>query len=751
MRISSLLSTAVLLGLVANASANEQRWVSAARFLPEAAPQLEVDVQWSRTGDYFWFVDRAGAQPLLKVWDAAARKVLHSVSLSALPPVDSAELTEAGHALLVRRGDKYTRCDLRSLKCTELKDVIAPSVGDIVSPDGRWSVFARDHNLWLRNLRTGETRALTTDGKDLNAYAKEADTASDAIVRVVRHDPSPPPVVARWSPDSRQVLVNKLDESSIPPAVITQFTPEDSVLPRFHTFRFPYAAADPRASELIYAIDIETGESRLITAEPLRVTAYSNLSWMLADWSSDSKKVFLIQCDEGEKHIALWQANPRTGERRKVIDESAAKPVQTRPALVQRPNVRLLKDGTVIWYSERDGWAHLYRYDAASGKLLNRITQGPWIARDILHVDETADRVYVLTGGLDAKADPYDTQVISVSLKGGALRNLTPEPGNHEVRAFSRLQFERDQQFGFSPSGRYFIETRSTVTQAPRTYLRSATSGQATLIAHSEQPPGQAKRVRLLASDGVTPLYGTLNFPSDFQRGRQYPIIDTIYAGPQTAVASPEYRAANFSRARALAEVGFITITLDARGTPFRSREFREFSYGERMNLVDILGDHVAAIRQLAQEWPEIDLDRVGIVGSSFGGYATARAMLSYPDFFRAGVSLAGSHDSRANLPYIAEVWQGRQPGQSYAEAAANMSVLTGAERLKGKLLIVAGDVDDNVSLPSVMRLVQQLIDKGKPFEFLLVPNQGHQVSGHPYVTRRVWEFFERTLEPGPR
>ena len=397
-----------------------------------------------------------------------------------------------------------------------------------------------------------------------------------------------------------------------------------------------------------------------------------------------------------------------------------------------------INDGAeVLWASERDGWMHLYLYDGKTGTLKNQITSGAWVVRGIRHVDEDNRVLYFTAGGREAGRDPYLEHLYRVNLDGGGLRLLTPEDANHSI--------------AFSPDGQYFVDTYSRVDHAPISVLRRASDGR------TVRDLEQTNIDRLLATgwkwpepfaakarDGATDIYGIIWRPSTFDPSMRYPVVEQIYTGPHGFFV-PKTFSAYRNTAQSIAELGFVVIQVDGLGTARRSREFHLFSY---RNLGDGgIPDHIAAMRQMAQQYPYMDLTRVGIYGHSAGGYDATRAILMHPDFYKVAVSSAGNHDHRLDKAVWNTQWMGLPIDKHYDEQSNVMQ----AHRLQGKLLLVHGDVDENVPVSATLRLVDALIKADKNFEMLIMPNQTHSLGRHPYFIRKRWNFFvEHLLDVKP-
>jgi dipeptidyl aminopeptidase/acylaminoacyl peptidase len=373
--------------------------------------------------------------------------------------------------------------------------------------------------------------------------------------------------------------------------------------------------------------------------------------------------------------------------------------------------------------------------------------------RDVVRVDQEARTLYFTAGGREPGRDPYYRHLYRVQLDGAGLELLTPEDAEHAV--------------SLSPSGAYLVDSYSRLDQPPVTVLRAAdgrlvleleTADVSGLLARGWRYP---ERFHVKARDGVTDLYGSIIRPTSYEPTKRYPVLDAIYPGPQTIrtpKAFPE-PTAGFWQDQALAELGFIVVTIDGLGTPWRSRAFHDVAAGASFGEAGGLIDHVVGLKQLGARDPSLDLDRVGIYGHSGGGYASARALLTFPDFYKVAVSSAGNHDQRSYTADWGERYIGLPDGDNY-QRAANARL---AGNLKGKLLLVYGDMDDNVHAAMTLQLVDALIAANRDFDLLVLPNHNHlffdlrkgldryreerSVRGiSRYFVRRRWDYFVRHL-----
>jgi len=465
--------------------------------------------------------------------------------------------------------------------------------------------------------------------------------------------------------------------------------------------------------------------------------------WSDVEWSPDGTHLAFVSTSRDHKVETLRVADTATGAVRDVFQEKVSTFFESGNG---RVNWRYLPNAReFIWFSERDNWGHLYLYDLETGKLKNQITSGEGNVTQLLRVDEQARMLYFAGVGREKGRDPYFIHFYRVGFDGKNLKLLTPEDATHEI--------------ALSPSGRFFVDSYSRPDGAPVSVLRDAggkliaaleKADISKLLAAGWKPPAP---FTVKARDGVTDIYGLMFKPGNLDAGRKYPIVNHIYPGPQTgSVGSRSFSAAR-GDCQALAELGFIVVEIDGMGTPWRSKKFHEAYFGDMGD--NTLPDQVAGMKQLAQRYAWIDLDRVGIYGHSGGGYATADAMFRYPDFFKVGISESGNHDNREYEDDWAEKWQGllehKPDGASNYDSQANQSL---AKNLKGRLLLAHGAMDNNVPPYNTLLVVSELIKANKDFDLILFPNRAHAYGEDTnYMTRRRWDYFVRYLygaEPPP-
>ncbi len=597
----------------------------------------------------------------------------------------------------------------------------------MVSPDGKRAVFIREYNLWVRDLESGKEIQLTKDGqKDFGYGTNNAGwTKRDAPVLL-------------WSPDSKKIATFQHDGRGVGEMYLVNTKVGH---PELEAWKYPL----PEDKEIfrIHRIVIHVDEPRVVRfqmpPDQHRSTITDHIAvrgGQLADaeWSPDSSQLAFVSVSRDHKHVILRMADPETGKIRDVLEEKVDTFFESGFNTV---NWHVLPESNeVIWFSQRDDWGHLYLYDLATGKLKHQITQGNWNVLQVLRIDRKGRLIYFLGCGRE-EGDPYFQYFYSVGMDGkGDVKLLTPERANHRV--------------SLSPTGESFVDSYSTPVKPPVTLVRNS-KGQklvdlekadiSRLIEIGWQPPVPFS---VKARDGKTDLYGLMHKPTRFDPGKKYPIINSIYPGPQSGSVGSRSFTPSRGDQQALAELGFIVITLDAMGTPMRSKSFHEAYYG---NMGDNgLPDHITGMQQLAERFPWIDIDRVGIYGGSGGGFASTDAILRYPDFFKVAVSTSGNHDNRSYEDDWGEKWQGllvtNPDGTTNYDNQANQLL---AKNLKGKLLLAHGTMDTNVPFYNTLLVVNELIAANKDFDLILFPNRGHGL-GEPYMVRRRWDYFVKHL-----
>jgi dipeptidyl aminopeptidase/acylaminoacyl peptidase len=588
----------------------------------------------------------------------------------------------------------------------------------VTSPDGKRAVFIRDWNLWVRDVATGQEKALTTDGvKDFGYATDNAGWARSARAIVL------------WSPDSKKVATFQQDERNVGDMYLVETKAGHPVL---QSWKYPLPGDSVVAMLHRVIIDAESGATVRFQMTPdyHRATLGDNFSLSDMTWNPDASQLAFASTSRDHKSAVLRVADAATGAVRTVFDETVATHFESTTGW------RVLwPTSEVIWNSQRDNWSQLYLYDLATGKLKNPITTGEGPVSQIARVDEKSRTVYFAAMGREKGQDPYFRHFYRIGLDGKNFVSLTPEDGDHAAQV--------------SPSGKYLIDTYSTCERPPVVVLRDLNgkvlmpiekADISKLVAAGWKPPIPFS---VKARDGKTDLYGMMCRPTNFDPTKKYPIINNAYPGPQSgSVGGRAFSAARGDR-QALAELGFVVVSIDGMGTPGRSKAFHDAYYGA-MGRDNTLPDQVAGMKELAQKYPWIDIDRAAMWGHSGGGFIAADAMFRYPDFFKVGISESGNHDQRAYEDDWGERYQGLlvkdDKGIDNYDVEANQSV---AKDLKGHLLLAHGMMDGNVPPYNTLLVVDALIKANKDFDLLLFPYQAHGYGADSsYMMRRRWDYF---------
>jgi len=618
-------------------------------------------------------------------------------------------------------------CDLRGERCAPASARRDSLRNAVVSPDSARAAFIRSYNLWTRDLDTGTETQLTTDGvKDFGYATDNAGwTKSDRAILI-------------WSPDSRKIATFQQDERTVGEMYLVDTKVGH---PTLQSWKYPLPGDS--VIQMIHRVVIHLDGPRVVRLrmppDAHRSTLCDHIvcggRWADVEWSPDASQLVFVSTSRDHKHEVLRVANVETGVVREIMEERVPTFFESGFGRVNwRP---LFASNEILWYSQRDDWGHLYLYDLATGQLKSRLTSGEGNVLQVLRVDEKSRTAWFTGAGRETGRDPYFRHFYKVGFDGKPPALLTPENADHEITA--------------SPSGRYFVDnharpdvpTVSVLRDADGKLLLTLEKADISRLAATGWTPPIPFTVK--ARDGKTDLYGLLYRPTQFDSTKKYPIINQIYPGPQTgSIGSRQFSAAR-GDTRAIAELGFIVVQIDAMGTPMRSKSFHAAYYG---NMGDNgLPDQVTGMRQLAQRYAWIDLDHAGIYGHSGGGFASTDGILRYPDFFKVAVSQAGNHDNRNYEDDWGEKWQGllerRPDGTTNYDNQANQLL---AKNLKGKLLIAHGTMDANVPPSSTLLVVNDLIRANKDFDLIMLPNRGHGFGSEPYMMRRRWDYFVRHL-----
>lgn len=576
-----------------------------------------------------------------------------------------------------------------------------------VSPDGKWRVFVREHNLVLR--ARGEADAsgdreetpLSTDGTADNFYEGGV----------------------FWAPDSSRFVALQTLRGEERKVHLVESSPRDQVQPKLRSF--DYLKPGDR---------IPLTKPRLFDAAakkpiPVKDDLFPT-PWSVGEfrWSADSARFTFLYNQRGHQVLRVVTIDGRTGECGTLIDETS----KTFVDYAHKQFSHYL-DATheIVWMSERDGWNHLYLCDGRTGGVKNQITRGAWIVRAVERIDDEKRQIWFRASGVYPEQDPYYLHFGRVNFDGTGLVWLTAGNGTHDI--------------DYSPDGRWIVDRYSRVDMPTVTELRRVEDG--SLACELErgdwsklaETGWQAmERFSAKGRDGATDIFGVICRPTNFDANRKYPVIEHIYAGPQGSFVPKSF--SPFHPMQALAELGFIVVQIDGMGTSNRSKAFHDACF---KNLGDSgFPDRIAWLKKAAEARPWMDLSRVGIYGGSAGGQSALRALLAHGDFYKAAAADCGCHDNRMDKIWWNELWMSWPIGPHYAE----QSNVTQAHNLAGKLLLIVGELDNNVDPASTMQVVDALVRADKDFELLVVPGAGHGIGGGPYGERRRRDFFVRSL-----
>ena len=558
--------------------------------------------------------------------------------------------------------------------------------------DGNYEAFVQNFNVFLKPKGDQPAYPISFDGSEDNYYSLRT---------------------FAWSPDSKKLVAYHTRPGYDREVMQIESSPADQIQPEHHTFNYskPGDTLDI-ASPVLFDIGTrqETEIDRALFPNPFSIST--------PVWWKDSRAFTFEYNQRGHQAYTVIEVDAQTGKTRPLIAE------QTRtffyyndlgPGLSAGRKYRHdVNDGKeIIWASERDGWEHLYLYDGVTGKVKNQITKGNWLVRNVDYVDDNKCQVWFETGGMVPGQDPYFTQLYRINFDGTGLTKLTDADGMHTVT--------------FSHDRKFYVDTWQRVDLAPVAQLRR-TSDQtivmdldkgdtsALLAASFRYPEVFVAKGR----DGQTDIWGTITRPMNFDPLKKYPVIENIYAGPQGSFVPKTFSAV--APDQPLAELGFIVVHIDGMGTSNRSKAFHDVAF---KNLADAgFPDRILWHKAVAAKYPYYDISRVGIFGTSAGAQSALGALLFHPEFYKVAVSNSGCHDNRMDKMWWNEQWMSWPVGPQYA-ASSNVD---NAYRLQGKVLIIAGEMDNNVDPASSLQVVNALVKAHKHFDMLYIPGQNHGV-----------------------
>lgn len=725
------------------------------RYLQAAARMQggSIEPNWMADGRSFWYVTGGVDDAIIRKVDPAANRetVLFEPDRlrRALAPLLGQEPPHRGlpfrHVDVIGRDERAARftvqgrrfeIELASYAIRELPSsapdelnrrtaqrarraslAMLPDVREVASPDGSRFAGLDGHNLQVRYARDGQVDLLTTDGTATHSW--------DVLG-------------AQWSPDGRIVTATRVDTRGMPvrPVIDWLTVPETVAWVRLGR------SGDAVPQTEMYLVDVDGRTRRRVAtgSEP-------DQSLAVVRWRSDGSELLITRQERGHRRLDLLAVEPRSGAVRTILTETASTFVRPAASQFEAAAFTPLGDNRrFIWMSERTGWSNLYLYDY-EGRLIRPLTPDSFPVTEVVAVDERAGWVYF--AGHGDRERPYDAHLYRVDLAGRRVERLTDLPGTHHSPAYLALIGLPAGRVIFSPDRRYFLDMHSSLDRPPRVDLRRADGRLIRTVVQADTTGLGAtgwtapEQIVVKAADGVTDLHAVIYRPAGFDPRRKYPVIDYIYGGPQTTWVPRAFTDVRGLGAGALAQTGFIVVAVDGRGTPERGKAFQDVVYGNFGR--HEIPDHVAALRQLFARYPELDSSRVGVMGSSFGGYMAVRAMLLAPELYKAGVATAPIADAfGSNL----EMFMGLPPenpdGYAYA---SNLSL---AARLQGALLLIHGTSDINAPFGETMRLADAFFRAGKVVETLVLPGETHAPTSRAggAILSASRRFLERYLQP---
>lgn len=628
-------------------------------------------------------------------------------------PFSEIEYVNDEGAIKVNVGDSLYTCNLSNYSCNskeadsynyssynpfkENNDDINQSNERTSSPNGRWEAFVQNYNVAVSKKGSDKTVMLSTDGSEGNYYDIDS---------------------FKWSPDSKKLAAYRIKPGFKRQVHYIESSPEDQLQPKNHkiTYAKPGDVLDVKQPVLF---DVENKE-QFIVDRSLFPNAYNLTN---AKWWEDSRGFYFEYNQRDRKVYKVLEVDAETGDVQTLIHEEPPKFFSSYTTLYSY----YTKNGEdIIWASTRDGYRHLYRYSGETGELENQITDGDWVVRQVDSVDTEKRQIWFQASGMDEDQDPYFKHYFRVNFDGSGLTRLTEADGNHDVT--------------YSSDMKYYVDKWSRVNKAPVTQLRR-TEDQKKMMGLEQGDSDPLKKAGWQAPesfvakgrDGETDIWGVIMRPSNFDPDKNYPVIEYIYAGPHNSFVPKSF--STYNRMMSLAELGFIVVQIDGKGTANRSKEFHNVAW---KNIKDAgFPDRIRWHKEVAKKYDYYDISKVGIYGTSAGGQSSMGALLFHPDFYKVAVSASGCHDNRMDKISWNEQWMGWPVGPHYAES----SNVENAEKLQGDLLLISGEMDTNVPPTSTLQVADALINAGKDFALFTIPGAGH-TSGGDLGKRKRWDYF---------
>ena len=641
-------------------------------------------------------------------------------------PIGHVDLADHDRAIRFIIKNVRWHCDLANYACTatrlhegdegysdDHRYDFTPEAGNLAddkvcSPDGSQCAFTRNFNLFVAAKGGGDPVQLSWDGSEGDYYTTRS---------------------ISWSPNSKQIVAYRIRPGYKRVVHYVNSSPDDQLQPEYPTMVYP-KAGDVLTLQQPVLFDVAARKEHIIAN-----TLFPN-PYELGDpkWWKDSRGFTFDYNQRGHQLYRVIEVDAASAQPRTLIDETSSTFVNYSPLRMQTQDTGKIyrydvDDGRkVIWASERDGNEHLYMLDGRTGEVDHQITKGNWVVRAVNHVDPIKRQIWFEASGMNPDEDPYFVHAYRIDFDGTHLTPLTPERADHHV--------------DFSSDGRFYTDLWSRVDMAPTLAVyRASDNSRVATIEHANlskltaagwQPaePFVAK-----GRDGKTDIWGLIYKPANFDPSKHYPVVEDIYAGPQGSFVPKDFS----TRVEPLTQLGFVVVQIDGMGTNNRSRAFHDVAW---KNLADSgFPDRILWHKAAAAKFPWYDISNVGIFGTSAGGQSTMAALEFHPEFYKAGVANSGSYDNRMDKIWWNEQWMGWPLGPEYAAS----STIDNAYRVKGKLMVVVGEMDHNVDPSSAFQLIDRLIKANKLFDTLYVPGADHGTPG-PYAKLKLMDFFVRNI-----
>ena len=695
----------------------------------KTAFNLYTTVQWFEDKSGLWFIDHSQDNKTYKTVDFESKKVtllfdhdqlakaLSDITDSEVPSnaiaISSAERTDNGQLTIVSNNKKYAlNLNSYELLLIEEDEEEADDPFETKSPDGKWIAYTEDYNLYIKSTDSDEVHQLSTEGTKDYQYASWYGWYDKMEGE---NGERPKRFYVNWSDDSKWIATSIVDTRIAEKMYLLDYSIDSLYKPKLLSY-FRGSPGDTtmvKITPVFFNIDTK---KEVTTNLPTG----THINSVATEWTKDSGVLLANYSERGYQKEVLKLVDLNLGTEKSIIE------------LTSKTNIdnfwfRYLPDLNMVTYlSEESGWRQMHLADLSTGTN-QQFTSGNYYVNRIHHLDSTHQVAYFSASGKSSSLNPYHQQLYKIDLNANETL-LTPEEGHHIVE--------------FSEDGKYFVDNYSTIDTPTKTVLREAFTGAIVAelttadVSYATSKGWQAPEVfSLVAKDGKTTIYGAMWKPTDFDASKSYPIIDATYTGPHTQIFPKSFnRGFNY---QSLAEFGFIVVNVDGLGTSGRSKEFHDYSYKDMGNNLE---DHVLAIKELAKRHSYIDANRVGIYGHSAGGFDTGRGMLAFPDFYKVGVASSADHDFRMEKAWWPEMYQGWPVDSTYHE----VSNITNAHKLKGKLLLTHGSLDDNVNPSATFKLAEALIKADKDFDLVIFPSQRHGYSGdfRKYFIKKRWNYF---------